>query len=241
LSTGYPPESPPLEKVPDLGEGPRADLRRWYWCNVFLERYSSAVESKSRKDYTEMHAYWRDGKQEPSVFVEARARLSADGYTVRESASYASAVYSGIFCLLALRGARDWTRGESIRLQELHDHHIFPKAYLKRHGLTKRAEVNSVVNRTLISDKTNARVKDKAPAEYIASTDIFPAGATPELIRPHFLDDTVLEIVRSASEDLTDSEAIRRYDAFRVTREAAIIADIRMACGVPVARRQEQS
>ena len=32
-----------------LGEQQRADLRRWYWCNVFMERYSSAVESKSRR------------------------------------------------------------------------------------------------------------------------------------------------------------------------------------------------
>lgn len=44
-----------------LGEQPRADLRRWYWCNVFLERYSSSVEAKSRRDYTEMVRAWTDG------------------------------------------------------------------------------------------------------------------------------------------------------------------------------------
>ncbi len=27
-----------------LGETERGELRRWYWCNVFMERYSSAVE-----------------------------------------------------------------------------------------------------------------------------------------------------------------------------------------------------
>ena len=41
-----------------LGDQERADLRRWYWCNVFMERYSSAVESKSRKDYLEMTRHW---------------------------------------------------------------------------------------------------------------------------------------------------------------------------------------
>ena len=26
-----------------LGDGPRSNLRQWYWCNVFMERYSSAT------------------------------------------------------------------------------------------------------------------------------------------------------------------------------------------------------
>jgi hypothetical protein len=216
----------------ELGEVPRSDLRRWYWCNVFLERYSSGVESKSRKDFAEMVAHWTDGAPEPSVFAEARSRISSDGYSVRDSASYASTVYSGIFCLLALRGARDWLRGESIQLQLLHDHHIFPKGYLKRHGLTKRTEVNSVVNRTLISDKTNAKVKDRAPAEYLTSRDIFPSGATSELLRPHFLADSTLEELRAATEADDPNEVSNRYEAFRTAREAAIIEEIRSVCGV---------
>ena len=42
------------------------------------------------------------------------------------SASYASAVYSGAFCLLAIGGARDRAATEAIELQKLEDHHIFP-------------------------------------------------------------------------------------------------------------------
>src|SRR5207248_4485853 len=157
-----------------LGEQERADLRRWYWCNVFMERYSSAVESKSRKDYLEMTRHWFEGKPEPEVFREAENWIGAPGFRIRGSASFASAVYSGIFCLLALRNARDWRRGESIQLQELQDHHIFPQDYLKRHGITRRPEVNSIANRTLISDETNNKIKAKAPAEYIENRDIFP-------------------------------------------------------------------
>src|SRR5258708_35576328 len=68
-----------------LGEGPRADLRRWYWCSVFLERYSSAVESKSIKDYREMMAHWLTGGPEPALFSDARAYIGAKGYTERNS------------------------------------------------------------------------------------------------------------------------------------------------------------
>ena len=85
--------------------------------------------------------------------------------------SQASAVYSGGFCLLALRGARDWRRGESIQLQDLEDHHIFPCDYLRNHGMEKRAVVNSIANRTLISDETNGKIKSKAPADYLANKE----------------------------------------------------------------------
>ena len=214
-----------------LGDDARADLRRWYWCNVFLERYSSAVESKSRKDWTEMNEYWTS-KALPSVFVEAQTRIGAEGFSVADSASNASAVYSGVFCLLAQRGARDWRRVEDIQLQELQDHHIFPQAFLKRHAIKDRVSVNTIINRTLISDETNNKIKDKAPAEYASSTDIFPKGTTGPLLEPHFLDEHALAAMRLADESLPDDEVIKVYDEFRQAREAAIVREIRMACGI---------
>jgi hypothetical protein len=55
-------------EVQKLREGPRFDLRRWYWCNRFLERYSSAIESKLRKDFVEMLNHWKTEYVEPSAF-----------------------------------------------------------------------------------------------------------------------------------------------------------------------------
>lgn len=215
-----------------LGEEERAQLRRWYWCNVFMERYSSAVESKSRKDYLEMTRHWLEDGPEPEVFRMARDLIGAPGFRIRDSASYASARYSGAFCLLALRNARDWRRGEDIRLQELQDHHIFPKAFLKRHGIDKRIEVNTIANRTLISDETNRKIKDKAPAEYVVDHEVFPAGARTELLGPHFIDDDTLALMGAASEDLSDHEVADLYARFADARQTAIIAEIRLVCGV---------
>src|SRR5439155_12299073 len=129
--------------------------------------------------------------------------------------------YSGMFCLLALRNARDWRRGEDIRLQELQDHHIFPQAFLSRHGITKRVDVNTIVNRTLISNETNGRVRDKAPSNYIANPDIFPAGARPYLLGPHFIDDATLTLLEAAVEALPDDQAAILYSRFLQAREAA--------------------
>ncbi|MGI9020090.1 MAG: GmrSD restriction endonuclease domain-containing protein [Solirubrobacterales bacterium] len=215
-----------------LGEQERADLRRWYWCNVFMERYSSAVESKSRKDYLEMTRHWLEDGPEPEVFREAADLIGAPGFRIRDSASYASARYSGVFCLLALRAARDWRRGEDIRLQELQDHHIFPKAYLKRHEITKRVDVNTVANRTLISDETNGKIKDKAPADYLGDDDIFPSGARADLLDPHFIDESTLPMVEAALEDVPDDELADLYERFAHGRQAAMIEEIRRVCGI---------
>jgi hypothetical protein len=215
-----------------LGQVERDELRRWYWCNVFLGRYSSAVESKSRKDYQEMTRHWLEGGPEPEVFREAQAWIGSPGFQVRDSVSYASAVYSGIFCLLALRSARDWRRGEDIRLQELHDHHIVPQAYLKRHGITKRVDVNTIANRTLISNETNGRIRDKAPAEYLGDRDVFPDGPQPDLLAAHFLDETAAKLLAEAAETLPEGSAAQLYECFLQARQAALIADIRRACGI---------
>ncbi|MCU1530375.1 MAG: hypothetical protein JWP75_4138 [Frondihabitans sp.] len=215
-----------------LGQKERADLRRWYWCNVFMERYSSAVESKSRKDYVEMTRHWFEGGPEPEVFREADRLIGAPGFRIRDSASYASARYSGVFCILALRNARDWRRGEDIQLQELQDHHIFPKAYLKRHGVGKRVEVNTIANRTLISNETNGRIKDKAPADYIRDNEIFPSAARAELLVPHFADDGTRPFLDAATETLTNVEVADLYSRFVAAREAAMIEEIRRACGI---------
>lgn len=215
-----------------LGEQERAELRRWYWCNVFMERYSSAVESKSRKDYLEMTRHWLEDGPEAECFREAEDLIGAPGFRIRDSASYASARYSGVFCLLALRNARDWRRGEDIRLQELQDHHIFPKAFLKRHDITKRVDVNTIANRTLISDETNGKIKDKAPGAYINAADIFPSGANRELMEPHFIGEDTAGIMEAALEDLTDEQVEDLHQRFVQGRQAAIIGEIRRVCGI---------
>lgn len=214
-----------------LGSSEREDLRRWYWCNVFMERYSSAVESKSRKDYLEMTRHWLKGGPEPDVFNDAQNLIGASGFRIRSSASYASAVYSGVFCLLALRNARDWRRGEDIRLQDLQDHHIFPRAYLLRHGIAKRVDVNSIANRTLISDQTNGTIKAKAPAAYLRDADVFPSGVTGDLLKPHFIDDGTTALLEDATEQLSDTEVSELFGRFVQAREAAMIQEIRRVCG----------
>lgn len=217
----------------NLGEPERRQVRQWYWCSVFLERFSSAVESKSRKDYSEFHKHWFSGGPVPSIFDDARRIASAE-FSIRSATSNASGIYCAVFCLLAKRGARDWQRGEHIELQSLEDHHIFPKDYLKRHGISAGDRTNTVVNRTLIADQTNNKIRAKAPADYLQLSDVFSSDPAP-LLNAHFVDALGFGAMQLGKEDRSDpgkEAAQSAYDQFLAAREAALIAAIREVCGV---------
>jgi len=219
-----------------LGEAERRQVRQWYWCSVFLERFSSAVESKSRKDYSDFQRHWFSGGPIPSIFDEARRIASAE-FSVRSATTNASGIYCAIFCLLAKQGARDFQRGEHIELQALEDHHIFPKDYLKRHGIPTGDRTNTVVNRTLIADQTNNKIRAKAPSDYLQSADIFSSDPA-ALLEKHFISGHALSAMRRGVEDRSDEGQVAvqsAYDQFLAAREAALISAIREVCGVSIA------
>jgi hypothetical protein len=219
-----------------LGDAPRDDLRRWYWSSVFLERYSSTVESKSRRDYVDYTRLWRGEEATTTVMVEAAARIGSPTYTIRDSASSASSVYSGVFCLLAINGARDWAAAEAIELQNLEDHHIFAQSFLGKRGFDPKRDktaINSIVNRTLISDATNKTISNKAPADYVVDSRVFPRPAE-TLLAAHFIDAAALSAMRAATSQLKGQGLREEYERFSTAREAAIVAEIRRACGVTV-------
>jgi hypothetical protein len=90
-----------------------------------------------------------------------------------------------------------------------------PQAYLKRHGLSRRGELNTIANRTLISDETNNKIKDKAPASYVYDKTIFPNGLSIEILAPHFIDsDALASVNESPSRARTRMLQIFTSDSF---------------------------
>ena len=45
-------------------------------------------------------------------------------------------------------------------------HHIFPKGYLQKNGVTDRSKYNQIANYTYLDTQTNISVGNKAPNEY---------------------------------------------------------------------------
>lgn len=208
-----------------------SEIKRWYWCSLFLERYSSSVESLSRKDFAEFSTLWTkrsENPETPEVFRLAQATIGGSGFSVEDSASTASSVYCGVFALLAIGGAKDWKLSDSITLQKLEDHHIFPKSILKSFGI-KDGKANTILNRTLIADETNQLIKARKPADYVIDKKII---ASDDLLLPHFISAESLSAMKRATADIGKSEMEDVFRAFKDSRSASIVARIREVCGV---------
>ena len=194
-------------------------LRKWYWSSALMERYAGSVESTIYRDYQDLLAMFKGESDTAVVFSEVDARIvNNTKYTILEE-NRVNAVYRAVMCLVALRGAKDFRADDSIEFHALDDHHIFPKAYLdkqRQHDGSKipTQQVNSIVNRTLISSDTNRRISRQSPAEYLEK--LVPAERLNEIMHSHFITG---EAIRAMHEN--------DFDAFLLAREKALIDEIR--------------
>ncbi len=104
-----------------------------------------------------------------------------------------SRFFTIFYIMLKNRGAIDWfnglkiDEGSSVSLST-HVHHIFPKAYLKKHGFSEDnqihlATINEMANLALITGKTNVQISDKAPSEYFKPiNEAYPDALEKQLI-----------------------------------------------------------
>lgn len=157
-------------------------IRLWYWASIFTNRYSGAVESTSARDYTDIRAWFADNSVEPGLVSEFQTRVTDLDF--RRETRRGTSVYSGIFNLLVLNGARDWISGTIPRHGNLDDHHIVPKSLGDVYGL--ETSIDSILNRTPLTSETNREIiRDRLPNEYL-----------PELVATNGRDE-VLRILQS--------------------------------------------
>ncbi len=82
-----------------------------------------------------------------------------------------SGLFKTMFLVFRSDGAKDWVSRLNISLNhsgsqhKLQFHHIFPKAYLGKEYENKL--INDIANLSFIGGKTNRKISDRAPKEYI--------------------------------------------------------------------------
>ena len=182
-------------------------LRKWYWASIFNERYSVSPENTSLEDLKELINSVKETKMPELV---NKATNNVEGLNLRKVYSSTSAIYKGIINLIVLNGAKDFLHGDNIAFHKLEDHHIFPQNYLrKKLKLEDKELINTILNRTLISKRTNNYIKDKAPKEYIK--EIEHIGDLPSILEPHLIPTTCIEHMKNDN-----------YNEFLNCREQAI-------------------
>lgn len=106
-----------------------------------------------------------------------------------EGRNQRSALFKTMFIAFRDAGAKDWHSNLVIALDHsgvqhyLQFHHIFPKAFLRKHYASR--EVDDIANLAFIGGSTNRSISDKSPAEYLPrfigqlGPEIFAAQAIP--------------------------------------------------------------
>jgi hypothetical protein len=152
-------------KGPKIGAA-KDKIEKWYWCAVFGQKYESSPNSQAALDYQEV-LRWIDGEKHP----EAVESFQFDPDSLISTTPRQRAVYRGVLGLVMKNHARDFhshsiLSAEVIRQYEVDDHHIFPNKYLERQGVESKRR-DCVLNHTFIDRKTNIRIKDRPPSDYM--------------------------------------------------------------------------
>ncbi len=160
-------------------------LRHWYWASVFTNRYSGSVESTSARDYLDLKAWVEDDSAEPILILEFKQRFKT--LELRKEVKRGTSLYNGIFNLLVLQGARDWMTGNIPQHGDLDDHHIVPASWGNKN--LKNNLINSILNRTPLSQETNRHViGDRLPNTYLPELIMNNGEATVrEILESHFI------------------------------------------------------
>lgn len=147
-------------------------VRRWYVMSVLTKRYSSSPESAfdydiKRIDKLGIETYLKD--------IEL-AELSDAFWTAalpqHLNTSVASSPHFNVFLAAQVYANDKGFLSKDITVSALimhrgDIHHIFPKNYLKKFGLT-RGQYNQIANYVIMQSDINIAIGDKEPAQYFS-------------------------------------------------------------------------
>lgn len=160
----------------------RRFLRGYLWRAFLTDRYSRSANTRLQEDYRAILANldaaasgdgerWRRNVPifrdhlYPLPKVERLADLDEDCLrSPRRRDSLAKAIFA-----ISLREGRDLATGEPAGSgfgQQWDYHHLFPKDYLRKAGVSSR-QFDHGLNFALVTEKTNSIIRNKPPHEYL--------------------------------------------------------------------------
>ncbi|MCI5159603.1 MAG: hypothetical protein D3906_14475, partial [Candidatus Electrothrix sp. AUS1_2] len=131
--------------------------------------------------------------------------------------------------------SEDLYNGESLADEDLEEHHIFPKAYCNREGL-KIKLCESIVNRIVISKKSNRKLLDTSPREYFkdilnqAKDSGTIVGAAARL-QACFIPNSNSKNLDKNTEQFIEQFAPAHFESFMINRANLFLEEIQKVIG----------
>jgi hypothetical protein len=209
----------PHRNFANISEPQRQILHLWYWLAIMSRRYSSAAQTYVLEDAQVLEAVARE---DFTPVLSLLRKLSSSVTSIddlRAIHKQYDAVYKGVLNLINYHagGLAGWESGAIVSAtDDLDDHHIFPKDYLKKTLKDSEAdagiEIDCVVNRCLIPKLANLKASNKAPSAYLGELEKRNSQLA-EALRQHLVPE---ELIEGTYDDL--------YEMFLEDRGKAIMS-----------------
>ena len=156
---------------------------RWLFMAALTGRYTGSSETIMEQDLTLFRDVTSAGEFTAVLETQIAARVTADYWSITlpielETAGVRSPYLLAYQAALVMMGAPSFLAKQTVaelvtpdvvgKRAPLERHHLFPKAYLGRLGLTNAVDVNQVANLAIVAWDLNGRIKDDAPSDYWA-------------------------------------------------------------------------
>ena len=145
-------------------------VRRWFVMSVLTGRYSGSPETAFDRDIRQIDGVGAAAYLGNIEEAELSGPFWGAGLPMQMDTSVASSPYFNVFLAAQVRmnGKGFLSRDITVRDLIAHRgdvHHVFPRNYLKKHGLT-RSRYNQIANYVMMQSEINIQIGDRAPCDY---------------------------------------------------------------------------
>ena len=198
-------------------------VRRWLVMSILTGRYSASPESQIDLDIRRINEF---GMEKYIVDVED-AQLSGvfwnTGLPQAMDTSVSSSPYFNVYLAAQVKANDKGFLSRDITVRDLITHrgdvhHLFPKNYLKSHGLT-RGKYNQIANYVMMQSEINIAIKDRPPAQYFAELlETITSKSEPKYGAISDLDELKENFHMHCIPDGMENKTIEHYEEFLVER-----------------------
>ncbi len=147
-----------------------ARMLHWYLTVAVWGRFSGPTETVINQDLSALdtsdsiEALWRNVRQS-----QGERKITHENFDLHYNRSR---FYPLLYIMSRVHDARDWGTGNHLRHHSLGDHtnlemhHIFPRAFLARNGVSAN-DANNIGNIAFQTRETNRSIGSRAPEQYM--------------------------------------------------------------------------
>ncbi len=147
-------------------------IRKWFVMSMLTRRYSSSPESAFDFDVKRINEMGIAKYIEDVEAAELSDAFWNAGLPQQMNTSVASSPYFNVYLASQVYENDKGFLSRDITVQDLLSykgdvHHLFPKNYLKKHGLTQ-SKYNQIANYVMMQSEINISIGVKSPADYFS-------------------------------------------------------------------------